>query len=54
MSDIRWKMRAQGTSLFSLIRNIGSSIGISLLQTLLIRPPQSGVISDVEAGTVMD
>jgi DHA2 family multidrug resistance protein len=30
-------MRAQGTSLFSLIRNIGSSIGISLVQTLLVR-----------------
>jgi MFS transporter, DHA2 family, multidrug resistance protein len=31
------EMRAQGTSLFSLIRNIGSSTGISLVQTLLIR-----------------
>jgi len=30
-------MRAQGTALFSLIRNIGSSIGISLVQTLLVR-----------------
>jgi len=30
-------MRAQGTSLYSLIRNIGSSIGISLVQTLLTR-----------------
>ena len=30
-------MRAQGTSLYSLVRNIGSSIGISLVQTLLTR-----------------
>jgi DHA2 family multidrug resistance protein len=30
-------MRAQGTALYSLIRNIGSSIGISLVQTLLTR-----------------
>jgi DHA2 family multidrug resistance protein len=31
------EMRAQGTAIFSLIRNIGSSIGISLVQTMLIR-----------------
>ena len=30
-------MRAQGTGLFSLVRNIGSSIGISLVQTMLVR-----------------
>jgi DHA2 family multidrug resistance protein len=30
-------MRAQGTAIFSLMRNIGSSIGISLVQTMLIR-----------------
>jgi MFS transporter, DHA2 family, multidrug resistance protein len=30
-------MRAQGTALYSLTRNIGSSIGISLVQTLLVR-----------------
>ncbi|MDP9011349.1 MAG: DHA2 family efflux MFS transporter permease subunit [Pseudomonadota bacterium] len=30
-------MRAPGTAIFSLIRNIGSSIGISLVQTLLTR-----------------
>ena len=30
-------MRAQGTAIYSLIRNIGSSIGISVVQTLLIR-----------------
>jgi DHA2 family multidrug resistance protein len=31
------EMRAQGTAIFSLIRNIGSSIGISLVQTMLVR-----------------
>ena len=31
------EMRAQGTSIYSLVRNIGSSIGISLVQTLLVR-----------------
>jgi MFS transporter, DHA2 family, multidrug resistance protein len=31
------EMRAQGTGLFSLVRNIGSSIGISLVQTMLVR-----------------
>jgi MFS transporter, DHA2 family, multidrug resistance protein len=30
-------MRAPGTSIFSLVRNIGSSIGISLVQTMLVR-----------------
>jgi DHA2 family multidrug resistance protein len=30
-------MRAQGTAIYSLIRNIGSSIGISLVQTMLVR-----------------
>ncbi len=33
-------MRAQGTAMYSLIRNIGSSIGISLVQTLLVRNTQ--------------
>ena len=31
------EMRAQGTAIYSLVRNIGSSIGISLVQTLLTR-----------------
>ncbi len=31
------QMRAQGTAIFSLVRNIGSSIGISLVQTVLAR-----------------
>jgi len=30
-------MRAQGTAMFSLVRNIGASIGISLVQTVLVR-----------------
>ena len=30
-------VRAQGTSIYSLMRNVGSSIGISLVQTLLTR-----------------
>jgi DHA2 family multidrug resistance protein len=33
-------MRAQGTAIYSLVRNIGSSIGISLVQTLLVRNTQ--------------
>jgi DHA2 family multidrug resistance protein len=33
-------MRAQGTAIFSLMRNIGSSIGISLVQVLFIRNTQ--------------
>ncbi|MDB5774807.1 MAG: Multidrug resistance protein [Herbaspirillum sp.] len=34
------EMRAEGTAIFSLVRNIGSSIGISLVQTLLVRNTQ--------------
>jgi DHA2 family multidrug resistance protein len=33
-------MRAQGTAIYSLIRNIGSSIGIAVVQTLLTRNTQ--------------
>jgi DHA2 family multidrug resistance protein len=33
-------MRAEGTALYSLIRNIGSSIGIAMVQTLLVRNTQ--------------
>jgi DHA2 family multidrug resistance protein len=35
------EMRAQGTALYSLVRNIGSSIGIALVQTLLVRNTQA-------------
>ncbi|HSY25999.1 MAG TPA: DHA2 family efflux MFS transporter permease subunit [Burkholderiaceae bacterium] len=41
-------MRAQGTAMYSLIRNIGSSIGISLVQTLLVRNTQIAHASLVE------
>ncbi len=34
------EMRAEGTAMYSLIRNIGSSIGISMVQTLLVRNTQ--------------
>ena len=34
------QMFSQGTAIYSLIRNIGSSIGISLVQTLLVRNTQ--------------
>jgi MFS transporter, DHA2 family, multidrug resistance protein len=42
------EMRAQGTSLYSLVRNIGSSIGISLVQTLLTRNTVSAHAALVE------
>jgi len=34
-------MRAEGTAIYSLVRNIGSSIGIALVQTLLVRNTQT-------------
>jgi DHA2 family multidrug resistance protein len=34
------EMRAEGTALYSLVRNIGSSIGIALVQALLVRNTQ--------------
>jgi len=34
-------MRAEGTAIYSLIRNIGSSIGIAMVQTLLARNTQT-------------
>jgi DHA2 family multidrug resistance protein len=34
------QMRAEGTALYSLVRNIGSSIGIALVQALLVRNTQ--------------
>jgi MFS transporter, DHA2 family, multidrug resistance protein len=36
-SSLDPSMRAQGAAIFSLVRNIGSSIGISLVQVLLVR-----------------
>jgi DHA2 family multidrug resistance protein len=34
-------MRAEGTAIYSLVRNIGSSVGIALVQTLLVRNTQT-------------
>jgi len=45
------QMRAQGTSLYSLVRNIGSSIGISLVQTELVRTTVTAHASLVERVT---
>ena len=42
------EMRAQGTALYSLVRNIGSSIGISMVQTLLVRNTVAAHASLVE------
>ena len=39
-STLTPEMRAEGTAIYSLIRNIGSSIGIALVQTLLVRNSQ--------------
>lgn len=39
-STLSPEMRAEGTAIYSLVRNIGSSIGISLVQTLLTRNTQ--------------
>ncbi len=35
------ELRAEGTAIYSLVRNLGSSIGIALVQTLLIRNTQA-------------
>jgi DHA2 family multidrug resistance protein len=34
------EMRANGTAIYSLVRNVGSSLGISLVETLLTRNTQ--------------
>src|ERR1700690_3631927 len=47
------EMRAQGTAIFSLIRNIGSSIGISLVQTVLIRSTAAAPASLVERASAL-
>jgi MFS transporter, DHA2 family, multidrug resistance protein len=41
-------MRAEGTAIYSLMRNIGSSIGIALVQALLVRNTQIAHASLVE------
>lgn len=45
------EMRADGTAIYSLVRNIGSSIGIALVQTLLVRNTQIAHSSLVEKVT---
>src|SRR5258708_39210394 len=44
-------MRAKGPALFSLVRNIGSSMGISLVQTMLVRNTVSAHASLTERVT---
>jgi DHA2 family multidrug resistance protein len=45
-------MRAEGTAIYSLVRNIGSSIGIALVQTLLVRNTQAMHASLTEKITI--
>jgi len=47
-------MRSQGTAIFSLVRNIGSSIGISLVQFLLVRNTVIAHASLVERATYLN
>jgi DHA2 family multidrug resistance protein len=46
------EMRAEGTAIYSLVRNIGSSIGIALVQTLLVRNTQAMHASLAEKVTI--
>ncbi len=50
-STIDAKYRADATSLFSLVRNIGSSIGISVVSVMLTRNIQ---INHVELGAFIN
>ncbi len=47
-STLAAELRAQATAMYSLVRNIGSSIGISLVQTVLVRHTASVHASLVE------
>lgn len=53
-STLAPEMRAQGTAIYSLIRNIGSSMGISLVQTMLIRNTQIAHASLVERASSLN
>jgi DHA2 family multidrug resistance protein len=47
-------MRAQGTSIYSLMRNLGSSIGISMVQTVLVRntaAAHAGLVENITYGS---
>jgi DHA2 family multidrug resistance protein len=51
------EMRAQGTAMYSLIRNIGSSVGIALVQTLLVRNSQiahSSIVAQINTISMSD
>jgi DHA2 family multidrug resistance protein len=53
-STLQPQMFAQATAVYSLVRNIGSSIGISLVQTLLVRNTQiahASLVESINAGT---
>jgi DHA2 family multidrug resistance protein len=46
------QMRADGTAIYSLMRNIGSAVGIALVQVLLVRNTQiahSGLVNNISA-----
>jgi MFS transporter, DHA2 family, multidrug resistance protein len=46
------EMRADGTAIYSLMRNIGSAVGIAMVQVLLVRNTQvahSGLVANVSA-----
>ncbi len=51
-STLEPAMFSQGTALYSLVRNIGSSIGISLVQTLWVRNTQVAHASLAETVTL--
>jgi MFS transporter, DHA2 family, multidrug resistance protein len=53
-STLSPELRAEGTAIFSLMRNIGSSIGISVVQTLITRNTQIAHSSLVQHLTVFD
>jgi MFS transporter, DHA2 family, multidrug resistance protein len=48
------ELRADGTAIYSLVRNIGSSVGIALVQTLLVRNTQTVHAALVERAVVTD
>ncbi len=51
-STLSPQMRSQGTAIFSLVRNIGSSIGISLVQSILIHSTVNAHAALVERITI--
>ncbi|GAB2885464.1 DHA2 family efflux MFS transporter permease subunit [Paralcaligenes ginsengisoli] len=55
-STLDKRLRPEGTAIYSLSRNIGSSIGISVMQTMLVRNTvimHSSLAAYVTAGTLM-